>query len=293
MKKIVLSIVLLVFSFIFIPNVDAANMIQNPNVTVKNCANGESVCSYGNYNEPRIRLAAGTTVSLKVHSADNNQQELFVLYDDNETLTLVINDAANASSSSNVNSTLSYYASNWDNVNNLKTKYTDYSVGITTRARTLLSTEYDDFYNMITTKANNVDEIVKYSGGKQYWVIANKSTLQLTEGGSGQSGVVLGIVEVPKYVDQDTISGSSGGTTPGGSTGGESGNSGNSSDGTLNGTNNSNNNSEKEKTGDQIVNVDDTSQGVYLLYIVGSVVLICGIVLITQAYKKVENEVNL
>ncbi len=290
MKKIGLSIVLLVLSFMLIPNVNAADMVQNPNVTVKNCAKGESVCSYGDYNEPRIRLAAGTTVSLKVHSTDNNQQELFVLLDDNETLTLVINDAANASSSSNVDSTLSYYASNWDNVNNLKTKYADYSVGITTRARALFSTEYDDFYNMITTKANNVDEIVKFSGGKQYWVIANKSALQLTEGGTGQSGVVLGIVEVPKYVDKDTISGSGSTTTPGGSTEISPGGSGNNPNGS---TSTNPNNSGKGKTGDQVVNVDDTSKGVYLLYIVGSVVLICGIMFIVQAYKKVENEVNL
>lgn len=289
MKKIGLSIVLLVLSFMLIPNVNAADMVQNPNVKIDKCIESDQVCSYGAYGEPRIKLAVGTNVI--VNFGNNSDKNCVVLNDDNTTLILLLNTASGLKvEQAHIKDVLGYHTYNCSTCNNLNDKYKSYSAtGITfSKGRLLMDSEFSTF-QLAVQNAKEVNESYKYTSTNTYWVM-DTTGIKMRPASGPSDAVTPIVIEVPKYVDKDTISGSSDEQEPGGSTGKEPDSSVNNPNGSASANPN---NSGKGKTGDQIVNVDDTSKGVYLLYIVGSVVLICGIIFIVQAYKKVENEVNL
>ncbi len=282
-KKILMIIFIFTLSFMIIPDANAANMIPNPNVKIDKCIDDDQICSYGAYGEPRIKLAVGTNVIVKFDN--NSDRNCVVINDDNTSLILLLNTVSGLKAEqSHVKDVLGYNTHNCSICNNLSDKYKSYTAatGITfAKGRLLMDSEFDTF-QLAIQKAKEVNDSYKYTTTNTYWVMDTTGIKMKSSSGPSEAVTPI-VIEIPKYIDKDLTSDSSGspGTTPGGNTETNPSNPDSS---------NSENSSEKGKTGSQTVNVANTSKEVYLPYIIGSFIVIGGVIFITYAYKKIEKE---
>lgn len=292
MKKLLLPMIIFIVSIIFIPNVAAAEMVQNPNIISCVTPSGKK-CEFGGYNSP-LSIEIGSEINY--HLNDRQQRKFLVLNDNKRVLTLILNHTAVKSKRSGIEEKLnSNDALEWSNVKDLSSSYKAFTSNTSikfNRTRLMSEDEINNFMSICrdSSSVNSTISCKNSQEAKYYWINGSDSNLKyLTQIGTVNTpqqddieAINVQVVEVFRYVDTSSIGTNS--SNPSSSSSDQNENK------VENSTNNFDSNSEKEKTGSQTVKVDNTSKEVYLPYIIGSFIVIGGVIFITYAYKKIEKE---